>query len=184
MLCIACTRHYAGAHLEKFMKKFILLILVFSTAFCVFAENLTEDKDVTTLNLPDDGRLKVGALLGYPSGITAGYRFSNWFETNLTVGYNPSFANGALLSSNAMFTLVQIPVKGAGIMPLSLGPQVNVIVGNRFFRVDLVGNLRLEYTFPEIPLNLFLEGGFGFRFFNGADWMAWHSALGVRYVFK
>ncbi len=143
------------------------------------AQSLSEDKEIKTLQVPSDGRAKIGLLLGYPSGITFGYRFSNWFEANLTAGYNFLFTNSAIISTNGLFTLVNIPIGDAGIMPLSLGPQVSFILGNDFY-IDLVGDLRLEYSFADIPLNLFGEFGFGFRFFHD-DWIAWNGGIGVRY---
>jgi len=150
----------------------------------VFAEgsNVTKDKDIKTLSAPPDGRAKIGLLMGMPSGVTFGYRFSNWFEANLTAGYNFMFTKSALISTNALFTLVNIPIGDAGVMPLSLGPQVNFILGNDF-KMELVGDLRLEYSFQNIPLNLFGEFGFGFRFFDANNWIAWNGGVGVRYIF-
>ena len=68
-------------------------------------------------------------------------------------------------------------------MPLSLGPQVNFIVGSQFY-LETVADLRLEYTFDDVPLNLFIEAGFGVRFFHVQPVeFAWNGGLGIRYVF-
>lgn len=165
------------------MKKtaiFLILVLVLTPLFAEGAA-ITKDKEIKTLQPPPDGRAKIGLLMGMPSGITFGYRFSNWFEGNLTAGYNFS-KEGALISANGLFTLVNIPIGDAGVMPLSLGPQMNFIFGRDFY-MEVVGDLRLEYSFADIPLNLFGEFGFGFRFFNGDDWIAWNGGIGVRYIF-
>ena len=169
------------------MKKTLLLLILLIIALVpLLAEEsgtgIKDDKDIKTLEMPSDGRAKIGLLMGMPSGVTFGYRFSNWFEGNLTAGYNFMFTKSALISVNGLFTLVNIPVGDAGVMPLSLGPQMNFILGNTFY-MDIVADLRLEYTFSSIPLNLFGEIGFGFRFFNGDDWVAWNGGIGVRYVF-
>lgn len=165
------------------MKKSILLITVFVfVAGAAFSQSVSDDKDVTTLALPDDETFKLGVIVGYPSGITAGYRFSNWFEANLSGGYNFLFVNSGVLSANTLFTMFNIPIGDAGYMPVSFGPQVNMIFGNTFY-LELVADLRMEYTFPDIPLNLFVEGGFGFRFFDD-DWIAFNGGVGVRYVFR
>ncbi len=149
-----------------------------------FGQSVTEDKEVKTLELPDDGNFKLGLLIGYPSGVTAGYRFSNWFEANLTAGYNFINVQSAVVSVNGLFTMVNIPIGDAGFMPLSLGPQVNMILGKDFF-LETVADLRLEYTFEEIPLNLYAEFGMGIRFFDNPaiDW-AFNGGFGVRYVFR
>lgn len=165
------------------MKKTVLVLALLALALTgAWSQNVTEDKDVGTLSVPDDGRFKLGLLIGVPSGITMGYRFSNWFEANLTAGYNFLFVDSGIISANSLFTLTNIPIGDAGVMPLSLGPQVNFIVGNKFY-IEVVGDLRLEYTFRDIPLNLFGEFGFGFRFFDEGDWIAVNGGLGVRYVF-
>jgi hypothetical protein len=165
------------------MKKIILLIIAVAVmAMPLAAQSVSKDKDIKTLQAPPDGRAKIGLLLGMPSGVTFGYRFSNWFELNLTAGYNFLFTSSALISTNALFTLVNIPVGDGQVMPLSLGPQVNFILGNEFF-LETVADLRLEYTFPDIPLNLFGEFGFGVRFFDSNKWIAWNGGVGVRYVF-
>ncbi len=168
--------------MKKFLVATLLLVL---TVFPLLAKsNLTEDRDIKTLEIPEDGRAKLGLLLGYPSGITFGYRLSNWFELNTTVGYNMRFSDSAIISANGLFTLVNIPVGTAGVMPLSLGPQVNFILGNKLFYLETVADLRLEYTFPDIPLNLLVETGFGLRFFEGTEnLLAWNGGIGVRYVF-
>jgi len=158
----------------------VLVLLVFLVTMPAFAD-VTKDKEIKTLQLPQDGRAKIGLLMGMPSGVTFGYRFSNWFESNISAGYNFVFTKSALVSVNGMFTLVNIPIGDAGVMPLSLGPQMNFIFGDDFY-MDLVGDLRLEYSFNDIPLNLFAEVGFGFRFFHD-NWIAWNGGIGVRYIF-
>lgn len=165
--------------MKKALLLFVVLILVVGV---LSAQSVGEDKEIKTLQGPPDGRAKIGLLLGYPSGITFGYQLSNWFELNLTGGYNFLFSKSGIISVNSLFTIVNIPLGNAGVMPLSLGPQVNFIMGNKFY-IDLVVDIRLGYTFSNIPLNLFAESGFGFRFFNSGDWWAWNGGLGVRYVF-
>jgi hypothetical protein len=166
------------------MKKIILLIIAVAVmAMPLAAQSVSSDKDIKTLQAPPDGRAKIGLLMGLPSGVTFGYRLSNWFELNLTAGYNFLFEQSAVISTNALFTLVNIPVGENQMMPLSLGPQVNFFLGSDFV-METVADLRLEYTFPNIPLNLFGEFGFGVRFFDdNNDWIAWNGGVGVRYVF-
>jgi len=159
-----------------------LLVLLLAMPLMAKSSSVHKDKDIKTLEVPSDGRAKIGLLMGMPSGITFGYSFSNWFEANLTAGYNFMFTKSAIISANGLFTLINIPIGDAGVMPLSLGPQINFILGDNF-RMEIVGDLRLEYTFPDIPLNLFGEFGFGFRFFDKNDWIAWNGGIGVRYVF-
>ena len=163
------------------MKKAILIIALVTVATAgLWAQKVTEDREVKTLEVPTDENLKLGLLMGFPMGATMGYRMSNWFEVNLTAGTD---FDSALISANTLFTLVNIPIGEAGVMPLSLGPQVNFLVGNDFF-LDVVGNLRLEYTFQNIPLNLFAEYSLGGRFFDDRTWLAQGGGLGIRYVFR
>ncbi len=160
----------------------LLFAILILTVGVLSAQSVTDDKEIKTLQAPSGGRAKIGLLLGYPSGITFGYQFSNWFEVNLTGGYNFLFSKSGIISANTLFTLASIHIGKAGVIPLSFGPQVNFIMGNKFY-IDLVADLRLAYTFANIPLNLFAEVGFGFRFFNSGDWWAWNGGVGVRYVF-
>ncbi len=167
------------------MKKMMLVMIMIQLLVIPLtagAQSIKEDKEIKTLQAPPDGRAKIGLLMGMPSGVTFGYRFSNWFEGNVTVGYNFMFTQSALISANGLFTLVNIPIGDAGVMPLSLGPQMNFILGNNFY-MEIVGDLRLEYSFHDIPLNLFGEFGFGFRFFDDKDWIAFNGGIGVRYIF-
>lgn len=165
------------------MKRTLLILAVLFLALgSLTAQSIKEDREIKTLRAPDDGKAKLGLLIGYPSGVTFGYQFSNWFEANATVGYNFSVTQSAIISANGLFTLVNIPIGKAGVMPLSLGPQLNFILGNKFY-MDIVADLRLGYTFANIPLNLFAEVGFGFRLFYDDNWWAWNGGVGVRYVF-
>ena len=62
------------------MKKTLLLLAVLILLVgALSAQSVSEDKEIKTLQAPPDGRAKIGLLLGYPSGITFGYQFSNWF---------------------------------------------------------------------------------------------------------
>lgn len=163
------------------VKKTLLILSVLILAVgSLSAQSVTEDKEIKTLRAPSDGKAKLGLLLGYPSGITFGYQFSNWFEANATVGSN--FSNSVMISANGLFTIVNIPIGDAGVMPLSLGPQLNFLIGNNFY-LDIVADLRLAYTFPKIPLNLFAEVGFGVRLFDSNEWWSVNGGVGVRYVF-
>jgi len=160
----------------------IMVLAIVLVSGMVSAQSISKDKDVKTLSIPNDGRAKVGLLLGYPSGATFGYRMSNWFEFNVNAGYDFIGTNSPIVGGNALFTLVNIPIGDAGVLPLSIGPQVTFVLGKDFY-IDTVADIRLEYTFADIPLNLFIESGFGFRIFNDGDWWAYNGGIGVRYVF-
>ena len=166
-------------------KRLFALVALFAViAGASFAGSINEDKEIKTLSGESlEGRVKAGVLLGMPSGATVGYRFSNWFETNLSAGYNFLFEKAAVVSANGLFTVLNIPAGDAGLLPLSVGPQMNFIFGDPFV-FQIVGNVRLEYTFEDHPWNLFVEGGFGFQFNDPNDeWAAWNAGLGARYVF-
>jgi len=168
------------------MKKFLILIIVLLLASSLYAENgVTSNKDIKTIKVPIDGRAKIGVILGSPIGATFGYRFSNWFETNFIAGYDFCCSNAGMVGINGLFTLVNIGAGKAGVLPLSLGPQINFLFGGyKPFMMDILADLRLEYTFRDIPLNLFGEFGAGIRLFdrNGVNF-AFNSGLGIRYVF-
>jgi len=161
----------------------IIVIVALVLAAGLSAQAVTEDKDVKTLSVDVEGRAKAGLLAGMPSGLTIGYRLSNWFEVNATAGYNFIIEDAVVLSANGLFTLVNIPAGEIGVLPLSVGPQVNFLF-NDGVSIQLVGDVRVEYTFEDIPLNLFVEGGFGFEFNDPNDeWIAWNGGIGARYVF-
>jgi len=163
------------------MKKIIAALLLMSMAFTAFADDKKiEDKEIKQVNLSTEsleGRAKIGLALGYPLGIVFGYRVANYMEVNAFLGTHFSdFSMGA----NVLFTIADINIKDESF-PLSIGPAVYFDFG-KDFDMTVLGILRWEYTFKEIPLNLYIEGGPGFAFIQGFDFR-WSSSLGVRYVF-
>ncbi|MDC7234190.1 MAG: hypothetical protein PQJ58_13230 [Spirochaetales bacterium] len=163
------------------MKRVLLSLLLISLIIPAFAEEKkVEDKEIREINVSTEnleGRAKIGVAIGYPSGLVFGYRLANYLEANLLAG---SFYNGFTLGGNLMFTVADIKIKEQSF-PLSLGPQVNFHFG-KDFNMSLMGFIRWEYTFEEIPLNLYLEGGPGLYFLQGPE-LTWSTSLGVRYVF-
>lgn len=168
-------------HGEYKMKKIILTLLMICLVLPVFAEEKkVEDKEIKEINLNTEkleGRAKAGIALGYPSGLVFGYRLANYLEVNALLG---SFYTGFTIGGNLMFTVANIKIKDQ-TFPLSLGPHVNFHLDNNF-DISLMGLLRWEYSFEEIPLNLYIEGGPGVFFVQGTD-LTWSTSLGIRYVF-
>ncbi len=168
------------------MKKIIIVLALIAVAAApLIAQNVTEDKEIKTLSgEPLVGRAKLGVLVGVPFSVTFGYRFSNWFEGNLLVGWSPISSTSVAIGANGLFTLFNIPA-GETVMPFSLGPQIVTYIGSSF-AMDIVADIRLEYTFVDIPLNLFAEIAPGVRFnFTGGTTVTWAllGGIGVRYVF-
>lgn len=162
------------------MKKVIILSLIL--ALSVFAVS-AETKTVTIDNNRTNDAFKLGVVLGYPSGITAGWRIAEAVELNFvaathysdfTVGFAP------------LFTLVNINIADQ-YFPLSVGPAAYLSIdwfGD--MDVDILGNVRVEYSFKDIPLNLFLEGGAGIKLDLGSNQLIrpqGSGALGIRYIF-
>ena len=88
----------------------------------------------------------------------------------------PIMAEGSGISKDKDIKTLKAPPDGrakigdVGVMPLSLGPQVSFILGDTFY-MDVVGDVRLEYSFKDIP------------FFNDGEWIAWNGGIGARYIF-
>jgi hypothetical protein len=168
------------------MKKIVfLLIFVGMMSMPVFA---------------DEGSLKAGAMAGDPSALTLGYRFSDTFEVNglLGIGFGYYSYAAVIIGANALFTVYTIDIEGQQF-PLSIGPQVITAFGLDDY-YDVFGfegllNVRLEYTFDEMPLNLFVEAGLGLGYtswtwtffssdYSGSEFgLAWSGSIGARYVF-
>jgi len=167
--------------LELQMKRITLILFMLCLTLPLFSQDKkVEDKKVKEINLSTEkleGRAKIGVALGYPSGLVFGYRLANYLEVNALAG---SYYNGFTLGGNLLFTLADINIKDQ-IFPLSVGPQLNVTLGDNF-NMSVLGLLRWEYTFEEIPLNLYIEAGPGVSFINDIDF-DWAVSLGVRYVF-
>jgi hypothetical protein len=171
---------------------FTLLILI-PVASSAADRSITEDREIKTVTLDknqSDGKLKVGLVLGYPWGITAGYSFSNYFELNGTLG---SDYNDFIAGVNGLFTVVNLKISHE-IFPVSVGPAVyshnnHHDDGNdrhgrddEYTSVDLLGVARIEYSFEEIPLNLFIEAGLGVQVIEYAE-TAGSFSIGIRYIF-
>jgi hypothetical protein len=151
-----------------------------------------EESDIKTITIDTQdfkGRLKAGGMLGYPMGITAGYRFSNEFEVNGVLGSNYRDVTAGI---NGLFTLFNIKINNE-IFPVSAGPALyshfdhhdrHNSHGNDdgYTKVDILGIARLEYDFRKIPLNLFVEAGPGLEVVKFAD-IAGSFAIGARYIF-
>lgn len=153
-------------------------------------------EDVKTIDLDltgrkQDGRVKAGISLGYPTGLTAGYRFTDVFEFNGTLGTDyDSFVFGI----NGLFTIAKLKVEGE-MFPISIGPGMNFDVEDHSHHdasdkwhdhdhshLDLLCILRFEYDFEEIPLNLFVEGGAGISVYEHFG-PAGSFAIGARFIF-
>lgn len=168
-----------------------VLIMLVAVSYSA-VELRAEDRDIKTIKLDTkevQGKLKAGLALGYPWGLTAGYRFSNFFELNGTLGSDYKDFTAGL---NGLFTLVNLDIKHEKF-PLSIGPALYSHFGyydgndknsssDRYTRIDILGVARVEYSFDEIPLNLFIEAGFGLEVVRFVDTAA-SCAIGVRYIF-
>jgi hypothetical protein len=166
--------------LKKIYLSIIIIFLVSSAGSSQIVESLGEDRDIKTIKIDNkrgDDRLKAGLSLGYPFGITAGYSFSNFFELNGLAGSN---YHDFTLGGSALFTVANIDISGEKF-PLSIGPAFYNHFGERY-RFDTLATARLEYSFEEIPLNLFVEAGAGIRLVEFAG-PAGSFAIGVRYIF-
>lgn len=166
------------------MKKRILIMAV----MMILTISLNaEDKEIKTITVEGNelaGKLKAGIAFGYPTGLTAGWRLSNTVEANLLLATN---FLGFTVGVSPLFTIVNLEIEDE-IFPISVGPAVNLNLG--FLNsnsLDILAMIRAEYSFVDIPLNLFLEGGLGVNIgletsgeainFGGS------AALGVRYIF-
>jgi len=167
------------------IKKIILVLLLLSvTVVSYSAENTVDTIDIDASGLK--GKVKAGISLGYPTGITAGYRVSNIFEMNGTIGTD---FDGITLGGSGLFNIVKFRFEGE-IFPLSIGPAIYIHDHDHsdhhnkhhHTHLDVLCTARLEYDFKEIPLNLFVEAGLGLRVIEFAD-TAGSLAIGVRYIF-
>lgn len=164
------------------MKKTLLLII---TLLITSLSLNAEEKEIKTFKLDGKqtaGKLKAGVSLGYPTGITAGWSFSNYFEANLLVATN---FEGFTIGFSPLFTVINLEISNE-LFPLSIGPAVNFNIDGKGEDLDLLGIVRVEYSFKEIPLNLFLEGGAGIKMELGNDAdirFGGSGALGLRYIF-
>lgn len=168
------------------MKKILLAIAALFVLTNLYAEDVkTIDLDTSRLN----GKVKAGVSLGYPLGLTAGYRFTDIFELNGTLGTDyDSFVFGM----NGLFTVAKLKVEGE-LFPVSIGPGFNFDVDDkdyynqnhkdeRYVHLDILCILRFEYDFKEIPLNLFIEAGAGLRTWEKLG-PAGSFAVGARFIF-
>ncbi len=158
---------------------------------------------VLLLTLPvmaDENGFKLGLMGGQPTGVTAGYRFSDLMELNGIVGFGFGWYGSSAITvgANLLFTVYTFDF-GGHKFPLSIGPQATVSFGlNNYYDIfgfDTVADIRLEHTFEDFPLNLFTEIGFGIEYYSYKwdvlgtnykdDYMGFQitGAVGARYVF-
>jgi hypothetical protein len=175
------------------LTKILLILFIVLSVSGICTEILSaEEGEIKTIKIDTkkvEGKLKAGVALGYPWGITAGYRFSNIFELNGTLG---SDYNDFTMGVNGLFTVVKLDISNEKF-PVSVGPALYSHFGHHdgndkngrddeYTRIDLLGVARIEYSFDEVPLNLFVEAGLGLEVVKFAD-MAGSFAIGVRYIF-
>jgi len=169
---------------------FFILILIPSVNFAA-EKTLKEDRDIKTISIDTrdiEGKLKAGLVLGYPFGITAGYRFSNFFELNGIFGSNYS---DFTLGFSGLFTVLNLKISREKF-PVSVGPALYSNFDHHdenhkhghddYTKIDLLGIARMEYDFDEIPLNLFIEIGLGIQVVRFTDF-ADSFGIGARYIF-
>lgn len=160
-----------------------IAILLFIVLCAAAVPGFTQDREVKTVDLTElksGGRFKLGLALGYPTGVTLGIRINNWMEPNFFVG---SKFYAFTFGGNFLFTVVNFSIGEHGFLPLSIGPAVLMHAGGPLsFGLDLYGVVRLEYSFQQVPINLFIEGGPGVSF-TPIVWFQWTAAVGVRYIF-
>ena len=162
------------------MRKIILFFLILLLLFPVFVSAQTEDKDIPEINLSTaelEGKAKAGLAIGYPTGLTFGYRMANYLEANAFLG---THGKDFILGSSLLFTLADIRISDQ-ILPLSAGPVVFAAFDNDF-SLMAGGAVRWEYTFEDTPLNIYLEAVPGIILIGDIRF-AMASSLGVRYVF-
>jgi hypothetical protein len=174
-------------------KKLILIMTLFLISVSVFANDaIVEDlySSGSRGSSGSAGSFKAGVALGYPTGVTAGWRITDKFELNGLLGTKYT---GFTIGVTPLFTLTDLNIADQP-MPLSLGPQINLNTYYGYVDLDILAALRLEYTLPNTPVNFYVEGGLGINinFYSSAYWgfsdyssvrIAGSGALGVRYVF-
>ena len=154
--------------------------MLISVAYTQEQPSLGEDREIKTISLDNkrsDDKLKAGVSLGYPLGVTAGYSFSNFFEIN---GFIGSDYNGLTAGGSGLFTVANIDISGYDF-PLSIGPAFYAHFRNDF-KFDILATVRLEHSFEEAPVNIFIEGGAGLRIVEDLR-PAGSLAIGIRYIF-
>lgn len=172
------------------MKRILLTIAALFMLTNLYAEDV-KTIDLDLAGRKHDGKIKAGVSLGYPIGLTAGYRFTDLFELNGTLGWD---YDSAMLGVNGLFTVAKLKVEGE-LFPLSVGPGLYWDVDDHSHNdrddkwhdhdhshLDLLCILRFEYDFEEIPLNLFVEGGAGVSVYEHFG-PAGSFAIGVRFIF-
>lgn len=166
--------------IKKILMLILLSMVISSSLLAQERTSLREDREIKTIQLENkrgDDKFKAGIALGYPYGVTAGYSFSNFFELNGLIGSNyQDFTVGG----SALFTLAEIDISGE-IFPLSAGPAVYNHFGKNY-KLQTLATIRLEYSFKDVPINLFVEAGAGIRLVEFAG-PAGSFALGARYIF-
>lgn len=164
-------------------KKIILIVIFILLSASVFAA------DQGTAG--SKGSLKAGVALGYPTGFTGGWRATDKFEINALLGTNYL---GFTIGVTPLFTIVDLDIADQPF-PLSVGPQVNISLGALGYgaMIDILGVVRLEYNFIDLPLNLFIEGGLGIRIWTYESFFGYQpdalvrfggsGVVGARYIF-
>lgn len=172
------------------MWKIILVLGLAVQAVRLFAEEVQPARSgeipEVQLRIPaKENRIHLGLSLGYPLGLTLGYKASERFEFDLFAG---SHFNDFTAGVTALFTVLNINIEKERF-PLSLGLSVYASFLETF-NLEVLPIARLEYTFREVPMNLYVEAGPGlqmrFKTAGSADGLLHFTgtgALGLRFVF-
>lgn len=169
------------------MKKILIFTLLVFSASSLYSEDAVflkssgkSDKKVSLDKIDKnlEGKAKLGLSLGYLTGLTFGYQMTEELEINTVLGF--SDFDTFSLSINTLIAFFDIE-GGETVFPVTAGPALYIHAGNNV-KIDILGIIRIEHDFNDIPLNLFLEGGAGLRLtpdikFTGS------GALGIRYIF-
>lgn len=159
------------------MKKRIILAL----SFLFFAISVSAQRPTNSLDKIKDGKNAVGIKVG--SGISASYQrylsSYNRIETNLSLGFiNYGF------SADALYQWVWTLSRNAPGLNWYAGAGAGVGVYNSYFNASVLGQVGIEYTLKNVPLQFSIDVMPALSFGNREGYFGVENfGLGVRYRF-
>lgn len=152
------------------MKK--LLFSVFLIFLCSGANDLSAQ----------DYNTAVGARLGWGLGVSykTFIKESNAIEVNARLsGYN-SFS---LIYVSGLYQ-IHAPIESVDGLAWYFGGGVGAVLGNNVSGINLLGNLGLDYTFSDAPINISLDWIPTFNLRSGSSFNGESGGLAIRYILR
>lgn len=125
--------------------------------------------------------LSIGVILGQPTGLSAKLWLSQTSAVDLAAAWNFLPVGSLYLQADYLYHIYHLFNVKKGKLPIYFGVGGSVAL-QPTTTIGLRVPVGLEYLFPDAPLDLFVEVGFGISLYPATQFQG-SGGVGIRYTF-